>query len=143
VRRLSLNKRLIEPTKALWLYLCSRPTWVRVFLGPLLWIGLNVALVGCYALVPSDQTGSLWLLGFFVGAYGLGYLVGNWWAIAAPLLLMVGATVLLFVDVSDDPDFGLLLIGILLFAALLFFLIKVGIDRRQRGLRDGSTPKQA
>jgi hypothetical protein len=81
--------------------------------------------------------------GFFLTTYGLGYLVGNWWAIAVPLLLMIGATVDLFVEVSNDPDFGLFVVGIVLLAALLFFAIKVGIDGRQRRLHAEGTAKRA
>jgi hypothetical protein len=138
-------ERLIQPPKALWLYLCGRPMWVRVVLAPLLWLALNVVLAGCFALIyalyPSDQASVLLFAGFFLSTYGLGYLVGNWWAVAAPLLLMIGVTVDLFVEVSNDPDFGLFVVGIVLLAALLFFAIKVGIDGRQRRLRADGAPK--
>jgi hypothetical protein len=138
-------ERLIQPPKALWLYLCGCRTWVRVVLGPLLWLALNAVLAGCFVLIgalyPSDQAGLLLFGGFFLSTYGLGYLVGSWWAIAAPLLLTIGVTVDLFVEVSNDPDFGLFVVGIVLLAALLFFSIKVGIDGRQRRLRASGAPK--
>jgi hypothetical protein len=54
---------------------------------------------------------------------------------------MIGVTVNLFVEVSNDPDFGLFVVGIVLLAALLFFSIKVGIDGRQRRLRADGAPK--
>jgi hypothetical protein len=123
----------MERTRALWLYLCTRATWVRVFLGSLLWLGLTVAVVGSYLLVQADLTLFLSFGGVGVGTYGLGYLVGNWWALTAPLLSVMGLTVLLVVTASNDPDFGLVLGAIwLFFAAPLFFLTRAGIGRRQR-----------
>jgi hypothetical protein len=134
----------MQPTRALWLYLCTRATWIRVFVGSLLWLGLTVALFGTYVLVNSDQTGVLLFGGMLAGAYGLGYLVGNWWAFVTPMLLVIGLIVLLFVDASDDPDFGLVFWAIILFvAAPLFFLVKAGIGRRRRQLGEEGTAKQA
>jgi hypothetical protein len=137
--RFRLSERLIQPSKTFWFYLCGRPMWVRVVLGPLLWIALLAAVAGSYALsyavTQSDQTALLLFGGVYAGTYALGYLVGTWWALAAPLLLVVAVNVLLFVSVSDDPDFGLLFWGIWLFiGGPFFFLIKFGIGRRQRSL---------
>ena len=61
--------------------------------GPLLWVGLNVPLVALFTFTDWDSAALMLFGGIFGGAYGLGYLVGDWWALALPLPLSLGVSV--------------------------------------------------
>jgi hypothetical protein len=100
-----------------------------VIFGPLLWVGLNVPLVALFTFTDWDSAALMLFGGIFGGAYGLGYLVGDWWALALPLPLSLGVSVYVVVGAPDCPECWSATWAI--FAAMLF-AVGAGIRRRQR-----------
>ena len=113
--------------------------WLNLSLGTATWLGLCAASTGLYALASIWDVLALMALGMdAVATVLLGYLVGNWWALAAPLLVFVGLDVAL--ALSGDPSAGATAVIIWPVFGVIALLVWVGIRWRATAINERTQP---
>jgi hypothetical protein len=108
----------------------ARHVWVRCLVGSLLWFVLAGASTALYSF--DSDSGLLTWVSLAIAAVGtvlLGYVVGNWWALAVPILTFVVLDA--FIAATNDPEAGTVAVVLWVLVVPIAFLIWPGIMWRR------------
>ena len=101
---------------------------VRIVGCAVLWVGVAAGLTELYGLISTGTMALVVLAGVGAASVGVGYLVGDWWALVGPVGSVGVLSFALFAYAGNDPGAGFAVVALWFVLGLVCAAIYAGIQ---------------